>query len=272
MTKSMYDCAFLPSPPPVGFDVAGGYVFGAGAAHIWTAQDWLRAASKSRWLLPIATCWPPFGDGALDADAAIAAWQGHAPPPHHTQPCAFALDVEAQIASKAPEYIQQWRAEMRRRGYFDIVYSSTSAIPYLGAGPKWIALGSWNTPGVVIVQAVLEQLVQGHMIDVDIALDSVPFFDTTGAPVPIPPSGGKMFVDMEPFPDGTGYWLVKDDGAVFTFGDQSRYHGGANGQHLAAPICAIRSSHSGNGYYLLGEDGGVFAFGDAHYLGNGVGK
>lgn len=83
------------------------------------------------------------------------------------------------------------------------------------------------------------------------------------------PKGTPVFVGMASAPRGAGYWIVKDDGAVFYYGDKKyKYHGGANQYgKLASPITGITATPSGKGYWLLGGDGGVFSFGDAEYYG-----
>jgi hypothetical protein len=53
---------------------------------------------------------------------------------------------------------------------------------------------------------------------------------------------------------------------VFTFGD-ARFHGGASGQPLLAPIVGMSSTRSGKGYWLSAADGGVFTYGDAAFRG-----
>lgn len=62
-----------------------------------------------------------------------------------------------------------------------------------------------------------------------------------------------------------GVWVVKSDGAVFTYPDEAgpnHYKGGMNGKPMQAPISGI-VAHSEGGYWLIGQDGGVFAFGAA---------
>lgn len=80
-------------------------------------------------------------------------------------------------------------------------------------------------------------------------------------------------------PSGNGYYIICDDGAVYTFGD-AQYHGscgqldptkppgGSNAVTPARPIVAAVLTPSGNGYRLLGADGGTFNFGDAKDFGN----
>lgn len=194
MTLAMFDAAWLPSPAPTGFDVAAGYVYGRGAAHIWPATDWARAAEHVSRLLPIATCWPPFGDAVADAHAAIDAWltvlvQLGRP----LMPCAFALDVEAGIAPAAAGYVQRWRAAMRAAGYYDVAYTSRATLGYVAPGPAWIAFGTL-VGDTVIVQTGQEA---GGRIDTDTAADTVPFYPLDAAPLPVPHEGAEvwLFVD-----------------------------------------------------------------------------
>lgn len=72
-------------------------------------------------------------------------------------------------------------------------------------------------------------------------------------------------VKILPNPVGDGYWLVTDDGGVFTFGVP--FFGSAGGTPLSAPIIDAAVMADGQGYFLLGGDGGIFAFGSARYQG-----
>jgi GH25 family lysozyme M1 (1,4-beta-N-acetylmuramidase) len=79
-------------------------------------------------------------------------------------------------------------------------------------------------------------------------------------------------------PSGNGYWVVAQDGGVFTFGDApflgNTYTLGLTGlggsRPLAKPVCGIAPTPTGQGYYLIAEDGGLFTFGDAVYYGHPV--
>lgn len=68
---------------------------------------------------------------------------------------------------------------------------------------------------------------------------------------------GRGVVGMTPTPDGKSYWLVQDDGRVFTFGD-ARFYGSTGDIHLAAPIVGMPATPDGDGYWLVAKDGGVF--------------
>jgi ribosomal protein L24E len=71
--------------------------------------------------------------------------------------------------------------------------------------------------------------------------------------------------------DGKGYWEVRSDGGVFTFGD-AKFCGSMGGSHLTRPIVGITATADGNGYWLVASDGGVFAFGDAAFSGSMGGR
>lgn len=68
-------------------------------------------------------------------------------------------------------------------------------------------------------------------------------------------------------PSLNGYWMVGDDGGVFSYG-YIGFHGSLAGATLSQPIVGIAATESSNGYWLVGADGGVFAFGDAGYYGS----
>jgi len=74
-------------------------------------------------------------------------------------------------------------------------------------------------------------------------------------------------VGMAATPTGQGYWEVRSDGGVFSFGD-AQFYGSTGALHLAAPIIGITATPTGGGYWLYAADGGVFSFGDAVFYGS----
>ncbi len=70
---------------------------------------------------------------------------------------------------------------------------------------------------------------------------------------------------------GSGYWLLGNDGGVFSFGNAA-YRGSMAGTPLAAPTVCMASTKDAGGYWLVGSDGGVFSFGDAGFQGSLAGK
>ena len=73
-------------------------------------------------------------------------------------------------------------------------------------------------------------------------------------------------VGMASTHNGTGYWMVANDGGVFSF--NAPYYGSLGAMHLNAPIIGMVATPTGHGYWLVASDGGVFTFGDAHFYGS----
>jgi ribosomal protein L24E len=70
-----------------------------------------------------------------------------------------------------------------------------------------------------------------------------------------------------PAPAHAGYWLVANDGGIFSFGN-AKFYGSTGGMHLNQPINGMARTHSGHGYWLVARDGGIFSFGDAKFHGS----
>jgi hypothetical protein len=73
-------------------------------------------------------------------------------------------------------------------------------------------------------------------------------------------------------PSGNGYYIVMDDGGVFSFGDAVFYGstgGNKPGGHSVTGIAlSIGNDGKVNGYWLVSADGSVHPFGQAPYWGN----
>ena len=65
---------------------------------------------------------------------------------------------------------------------------------------------------------------------------------------------------------GGGYWLLGDDGGVFSF--DVPFYGSMGGQRLNKPVVGMAPTSSGQGYWLVANDGGLFSFGDAGFFGS----
>jgi peptidoglycan hydrolase-like protein with peptidoglycan-binding domain len=76
-------------------------------------------------------------------------------------------------------------------------------------------------------------------------------------------------VGMAQTADGSGYWLVADDGGVFGFG--APFFGSAAAYAHSTPVVAMAATPDGGGYWIVTEDGALFSFGSAQYYGNLVG-
>ena len=69
----------------------------------------------------------------------------------------------------------------------------------------------------------------------------------------------------------TGYWMVGNDGGIFSFGG-APYEGSLPGLGVHVKnIVGLVPTSDGKGYWMIGSDGGVFAFGDAGFVGSAPG-
>jgi len=63
-----------------------------------------------------------------------------------------------------------------------------------------------------------------------------------------------------------GYWLLGQDGGIFSFG--APFFGSTGGIRLNEPVVGVVATSDGEGYMLVAADGGIFTFGDALYEGS----
>ncbi len=75
----------------------------------------------------------------------------------------------------------------------------------------------------------------------------------------------RPIVAMASTADGSGYWLVAEDGGVFSYG--APFYGGLAGFPLRQPVVGMAATPTGHGYWIATRDGAVFPFGDAHWYG-----
>src|SRR5581483_2948426 len=71
----------------------------------------------------------------------------------------------------------------------------------------------------------------------------------------------------EPSGGVNGYWLLGNDGGIFSFGF-AQFKGSTGGMALNKPVVGMARTKSGNGYWLVASDGGIFAYGDARFFGS----
>ena len=84
---------------------------------------------------------------------------------------------------------------------------------------------------------------------------------------PVIASSPTSVVDIASTPDGGGYWLLADDGGVFSSGDAA-FFGSMGARHLNRPMVGMAATPDGRGYWLVASDGGIFSFGDARFYGS----
>jgi hypothetical protein len=74
------------------------------------------------------------------------------------------------------------------------------------------------------------------------------------------------FVDMATNPSGTGYWILAQDGSVWTLGNVA-FYGAPYGQMGDNIAVGIASTPDGHGYWIVDSAGHVFNYGDAPLIG-----
>ena len=72
--------------------------------------------------------------------------------------------------------------------------------------------------------------------------------------------------DITEGPPGTGYWLLGEDGGVFSF--DVPFYGSMGGKPLNSPVVGMEATAAREGYWLVAGDGGIFTFGDAPFHGS----
>ncbi len=157
------------------------------------------------------------------------------------------------------------------------VPQGTVGVPYVaaltatgGTAPYWWSGGAGLPPGLTaspFTGALTGTPTTGGLITFTVQLtDSLGQTTTRSYSINILPAP----LNSRPIartPDGKGYWLVGDNGAVLAFGDAHSY-GSLAGHPLNQPIVAMAATPDGKGYWLAGTDGGVFCFGDASFYGS----
>jgi hypothetical protein len=82
------------------------------------------------------------------------------------------------------------------------------------------------------------------------------FFGSTGAMHLSAPIDGMA-------PSATGYWLMGEDGSVYTFGNTASGGSPINNPAFDGFATSITSTADRLGYWITDADGDVFAYGDA---------
>jgi SpoIID/LytB domain protein len=72
--------------------------------------------------------------------------------------------------------------------------------------------------------------------------------------------------DITEGPVGHGYWILGEDGGVFSF--DVPFYGSMGGQRLNRPVAGMEATATRQGYWLVAGDGGIFSFGDAPFFGS----
>jgi hypothetical protein len=148
-------------------------------------------------------------------------------------------------------------------------FDVTDLVELLGAGAlQGEIVGAANTPsgkGFWLVGA------DGGVFALGDArfLGSIPGLQRPGGPL----AGRQLaapITGLAGSPSGRGYWMVAEDGGMFSFGDAG-FFGSipgvlAPGQVLDAPVTDMIPQ--GSGYLILAIDGGIFNFGQSQFHGS----
>ena len=99
---------------------------------------------------------------------------------------------------------------------------------------------------------------------------AVPEYDSTD-PQFVGAGGFPKFVtDIAMTPDGLGYWVLGNDGGVFSFGN-APFWGSHGSTVLDSHVVGIHPTHDAGGYWMVEKDGTVHVFGNAVHYGEGAG-
>ena len=227
--------------------------------------------------LDVAVTWEDTAQASLGgypqgvADATTAAAEAAAAGMPAGRPIYFAIDFDASAA-------QQGAIDAYFDGVASVIGRSATGA-YGGYDPiqRLFDAGKitwgWQTyawsGGAWDPRAQLRQVENGiaggsEDLDEAVAGDFGQWGPNAPGPTMPAPTG---YAGITPTADGGGYWIVKVDGGVFSYGD-ARFFGSAAGVQLAAAPIAIAASPDAGGYLVTAGDGGVFAFGDAEFHGS----
>jgi hypothetical protein len=90
-----------------------------------------------------------------------------------------------------------------------------------------------------------------------VAVDGAPDGDNLAGPILAPPALNSA---------AGGYWLVGDDGGIFSF--NAPFAGSTGAIKLNKPIVGMAADPDRKGYWFVASDGGIFSFGDAKFFGS----
>ncbi|MDA8309408.1 MAG: right-handed parallel beta-helix repeat-containing protein, partial [Actinomycetota bacterium] len=145
-------------------------------------------------------------------------------------------------------------------GFYGSAAGRALGSPVVGMAPTFDQGGYWLAEANGAVSGFGDAANYGSMAGKSLGAPIVGIAPTPYIPSSTP--GGT------PTPDGKGYWLVGQDGGVFTFGD-AKFYGSLPGMGVhVSDIVGMVATPDGHGYWLVRKDGGVFSFGDAGFYGS----
>jgi ribosomal protein L24E len=118
--------------------------------------------------------------------------------------------------------------------------------------------------GIALVGAFALQFVATAPVGAGSAVDVHGFgVPALGAPNTL----NAPLVGIAANPKGGGYWLLAQDGGIFTYG-KAKFYGSTGAMHLNQPVVGMTPTPKGKGYWLVASDGGIFTFGGARFHGS----
>lgn len=141
--------------------------------------------------------------------------------------------------------------------------SPTTLIPQLGF--TWYELTYFSSYGLAALQSAttLDEAVVAFQNDFEGCGDcqtgnreayAQEVFNEYGSSPPVTP---PTAVSMTPDNVGTGYWVLSNTGAIYSF-DTAAYRGGASGQVVSE---VVSDPAAASGYWILLQNGGVYSEG-----------
>lgn len=169
-----------------------------------------------------------------------------------------------------------------RSGLYRTIYSATSTYGALraalaGLAWDWFAADPTGVAHVVPGSVATQWAWPGHGSpgNFDIS-ETNGVWPGSPAPSPAPPAPPVSSTEdnmLASTPSGNGYWVVKPDGSVYSFGDAT-YFGGVNPGNPTGWVfppgvtaISIESHPGGQGYWILSSIHEVYSFGAAQFYG-----
>ena len=183
---TFYDAAYPPSSPP---DVDGACVYiGGDTPHVWTKAE--ISAQRARYRLPVFVRSDP-GNADWKADGSEAFMQlGLIGCPRGSL---VALDMETAID---PDYVLRFTRWLLTGGYPVILYGSDSTV-FANRIPDGLYFAAdWTGTAHLARGAQMTQYVSYRAWDLDLALPTLPFWDTRPPSRPVPPTAPTTWQEI----------------------------------------------------------------------------
>jgi hypothetical protein len=236
-----------------------------------------------------------YAQGQADGADAAAQMAGFGWAAHGNIP--VALDLEAGTfgynANAAISYTHGWLDAVHAAGYVAYLYSSPSAIVYaanagLPIDGVWVASYFYSgfedvaPDDLSQIGALFTSNNRAWQYAGDVPVPGAGEVDADTSDLVLAPAPGQTngqsgvslpvgYMGIASTADGNGYWIVKTDGGVFSYGT-AVFHGSAGASPIAQPAIGIAATTDGGGYWLAATDGGVFSYGDGAFYGSMGGK